>query len=101
MLIGATSVAYSQALQEIGCESGRLECQSNEVSECICEEAWVQDSDGNDQFLRVCDWQSTGDLCGGEQVSPCNRNFQGAEAIHAGGRKECVCVDDDCFWQDG
>ena len=96
--VGAVGAAHSQTLEEVGCESGKLECQMYEMSECVCDEGWVQDSDGNERFLRVCDWQSTGESCGSESISPCTKDYEGAETIQAGVRKECVCPVGDCYW---
>ena len=92
-------IAMSQVLETTGCEDGRVECQENELAECVCREGWVETPDG-EKFLLVCHWESTGEGCGGVDISPCTRAYEGAERLFAGVRKECYCLDDDCYWRE-
>lgn len=89
----------TQTLETIGCDGGRVECQANELAECVCEEAWVETLDG-EKYLRVCHWQATGEGCGGTvDVSLCAKAYEGVERMFAGVRKECVWIDEDCYWR--
>ena len=98
-VLAGTGIAMSQVLETTGCEDGKVECQANELAECVCREGWVETPDG-EKFLLVCHWESTGEGCGGMDISPCTRAYEGAERLFAGVRKECYCVDDDCYWRE-
>lgn len=98
VLAGAGSA--TQTLETTGCDAGRVECQANELTECVCREGWVETPDG-EKFLLVCHWEATGEECGGTDISPCTKAYEGAERLFAGVRKECYCLDDkNCYWRD-
>ena len=99
VFLAGTGMTTSQVLETSGCEDGRVECQANELAECVCREAWVDTLDG-EKFLQVCHWAPTGEGCGAMNISPCTKTYEGVEGVFAGVRKECYCVGDDCYWRE-
>ena len=91
-------------LEQIGCESGRIECQVNEIAVCDCKEEWVEDtSSGQQNFLRICQWELVGAWCddgSAGNIPACTEAYEGAEHVFAGVRKDCFCQGDSCYWRD-